>query len=160
MYKEYPTWIEVKEPIRSEHERYNLCSSHELVLDPQGYYVYFYYGCTKLLRQEYYFLLRILKKNGKKISDKKLIKEINSKANPEKYNTTLYKIKSHIKSKLKKVCPKYYLVDECDWAIIDKSYESQCSTERIINFIQSFELLISKNKEGYFTYFVQAKLLK
>ena len=159
MTKKFPTWIEIQTNRLNQDDLLDLVYSNELIMDSAEYYIIFFGGCTKLHKQEYNFLLHVLRKNGEKIRIKKLMHEIKSKAKPEKYTDTSYKIKNHIKEKLKKVCPKTSPpLNEIDWIIMDRSYESEIENKQNLDFNRCFKMLIRIVDGQYLTDFVHKRI--
>ena len=156
-------WKEEKLNLYANFEIDTYSNRVELLLDPRTFNVYFFGAKTRLISQEYKFLKYILTKNGDKVSALTLMRQIDSKCNPEKKKAFSYRIKSKIKNKLKKAIQEKY-PDFCmplpsevgGWNLIDYEYsnEDKCKIitgdpRHYFDFEKYFKLLINV-KDGYY----------
>ena len=163
-YKNNPTWIETKLYTATKDSVEDCVHTHELVLDPNKFAVYFFGNKTTFNAQEYKFLKAILTKKGERVSANKLMKQIKSQCKPELMKKLSYRIKSKIKAKLKRLNIAQLELDGNDWILVDQFYEQNMMKDGFghviyfqnFDFNRYFDMLISVKDGYYFTSFVEA----
>ena len=100
-----PNWIEKDISNMDDWQLLELFSQNILVLDSKNNSIYLFSTYVKLSPQEYKFLHKILKQNGRKITAKDLMESIGAKC--DSTNSTFedysYAIENSIKNKITKV---------------------------------------------------------
>lgn len=186
-HKNYPTWIEISTAMYSQSDLVEFFKQHELVLDKTCYGIYYYGNYVKLMKKEYLFLLSILKRQGVAVHGKNIekyigckhkdIKNINSKTGKQVLS---YKLKSHIKMRIKEVLvsrsqaseenkePKKLrditnvqiaFPDDVNWCLFDEIADIQTLYGvKFVDFEKYFNYLITVKDSRYSTYFKRPKI--
>lgn len=165
-YKQKPVWKELKLYTATADELEDLCYKYELLLDPRKFAIFFFGTTTTLNAQEYNFLKAILTKRGKRISANKLMTEIKSNCKPELKQTLSYRIKSKIKTKLKKVTVNHIPLEGNEWILLDRkanhpanivyNFNGEALHHQYFDFERYFNILISVKDGYYYTEFMPA----